>query len=123
MGSVFLFFAFSHKTQLRRSAFVRCAAKLPHSYILHCACRSLLTENNGKNNTTAVGVYALFCCFFMVKQRTTFVVYAQPHTSLCMRFNVCSPLFRYQETTKTAHSPTVVALCLSLFSVNNDLHA
>ena len=42
---------------------------------------------------------------------------------LCMRFNVCSPLFRHQETTKPAHSPTAVALCLPLFSVNNDLHA
>ena len=39
------------------------------------------------------------------------------------QFNVCSPLFRHQETTKPAHSPTAVALCLPLFSVNNDLDA
>ena len=35
-------------------------AKFPHSPILHYACRSLLTENNGKNNTTAVGLCAVF---------------------------------------------------------------
>ena len=45
---------------------------------------------------------------------------AQPHTSLCMRFNVCSPLFHHQETTKTAHNPIAIALFLPLFS---DLHA
>ena len=35
-------------------------AKFPHSLILHYACRSLLTENNGKNNTTAVRLCAVF---------------------------------------------------------------
>ena len=34
--------------------------KFPHSPILHYACRSLLTENNGKNNATAVKVCAVF---------------------------------------------------------------
>ena len=35
-------------------------AKFPHSPILHYACRSLLTENNGKNNTKAVRLCAVF---------------------------------------------------------------
>ena len=35
-------------------------AKFPHSPILHYACRSLLTENNGKNNAIAVGLCAVF---------------------------------------------------------------
>ena len=35
-------------------------AKIPHSPILHYACRSLLTENNGKHNATAVGLCAVF---------------------------------------------------------------
>ena len=36
-------------------------AKFPHSPILHYACRSSrLTENNGKNNTTTVGLCAVF---------------------------------------------------------------
>ena len=33
-------------------------AKFPHSPILHYACR--LTENNGKNNATAVRVCTVF---------------------------------------------------------------
>ena len=35
-------------------------AKFPHSPILHYACRSLLTENNGKHNAIAVGLCAVF---------------------------------------------------------------
>ena len=35
-------------------------AKFPHSPILYYACRSLLTENNVKNNATAVGLCAVF---------------------------------------------------------------
>ena len=35
-------------------------AKFPHSPILHYACRSLLTENNGKNNAIAMGLCAVF---------------------------------------------------------------
>ena len=35
-------------------------AKFPHSPILYYACRLLLTENNGKNNATAVGQCAIF---------------------------------------------------------------
>ena len=35
-------------------------AKFPHSPILHYACRSLLTENNGKNNAIAMGPCAVF---------------------------------------------------------------
>ena len=38
----------------------RTRAKFPHSPILHYTCRSLLTENNGKNNATAVGLCAVF---------------------------------------------------------------
>ena len=38
----------------------RQTAKFPHSPILDYACWSLLTENNGKNNTTAVGLCAVF---------------------------------------------------------------
>ena len=34
-------------------------AKFPHSSILHYACRSLLTENNGKNNAIAMGLCAV----------------------------------------------------------------
>ena len=37
-------------------------AKFPHSSILHYACRSLLTENNDKNNAIAMGL----CAFFIV---------------------------------------------------------
>ena len=39
-------------------------AKFPHSSILHYACRSLLTENNGKNNATVVGLCAVFVVFW-----------------------------------------------------------
>ena len=35
-------------------------AKFPHNPLLHYACRSLSTENNGKNNATAVGLCAVF---------------------------------------------------------------
>ena len=56
-------------------------AKFPHSPILHYACGSLLTENNVKNNATAVGLYAGFCCFFVVKQRT---IYIEPHAHWSM---------------------------------------
>ena len=35
-------------------------AKFPHSPILHYACRSLLTENKGKNNAIAMGPCAVF---------------------------------------------------------------
>ena len=35
-------------------------AKFPHSPILHYAYRSLLTENNGKNNARAVGLCTVF---------------------------------------------------------------
>ena len=38
-------------------------AKFPHSPILHYACRSLLTENNSKNNATVVGLCAFFLLF------------------------------------------------------------
>ena len=34
-------------------------AKFPHSPILYYACRSMVTENNGKNNATAVGLDAV----------------------------------------------------------------
>ena len=40
--------------------FTTVLAKFPHSPILHCACRSLLTENNGKKNASAVGLCAVF---------------------------------------------------------------
>ena len=48
-------------------------AKFPHSPILHYACRSLLTENNGKNNAIAVGVCVVFVVILVAKQRTTYV--------------------------------------------------
>ena len=52
-------------------------AKFPHSPILHYACRSLLTENNVKNNTTRCGTKRFFfCCFLVAKQRTTYI---EPH--------------------------------------------
>ena len=35
-------------------------AKFPHSPILHYACRLLSTENNGKNNATAVELCTVF---------------------------------------------------------------
>ena len=35
-------------------------ANFLHSPILHYACKSLLTGNNGKNNATAVGLCAVF---------------------------------------------------------------
>ena len=34
-------------------------AEFPHSSILHYACRSLLTGNNGKNNAIAMGLCAV----------------------------------------------------------------
>ena len=34
--------------------------KFPHSPILHYACRSLLMENNRKNNAIAMGLCAVF---------------------------------------------------------------
>ena len=48
-------------------------AKFPHSLILYYACRSLLTENNVKNNTTRCGTMRCFCCFLVAKQRTTYI--------------------------------------------------
>ena len=51
-------------------------AKFPHSAILHDACRLLLTENNGKNNAIAMEVCAVFSCFLVAKQRTTYI---EPH--------------------------------------------
>ena len=39
-------------------------AKFPHSPIRHYACRSLLTENNGKNNATAVELCTVFVVFW-----------------------------------------------------------
>ena len=51
-------------------------AKFPHSPILHYACRSLLTENNGKNNATAVGLCVVFVVILVAKQRTTYI---EPH--------------------------------------------
>ena len=35
-------------------------AEFSHSALLHYACRSQLTKNNGKNNTTAVRLCAVF---------------------------------------------------------------
>ena len=35
-------------------------AKFPYNPIHHYACRSLLTENNGKNNAIAMGLCAVF---------------------------------------------------------------
>ena len=35
-------------------------AKFPHSPVLHYACRSFVTENNGKNNATAVDLCTVF---------------------------------------------------------------
>ena len=56
---------------------IRCiASKFPHSPILHYACRSLLTENNGKNNAIAMGTMRCSCCFLVAKQRTTNI---EPH--------------------------------------------
>ena len=46
----------SHHQKTREKVY---RAKFPHSPILHYACRSLLTENNGKNNVTAVGLCAV----------------------------------------------------------------
>ena len=43
------------------------------SPILHYACRSLLTENNDKNNATAVGLCTVFCCFVVARQRNTYI--------------------------------------------------
>ena len=40
--------------------FILLRAKFPHSFILHYACRSLLTENNHKNNAIAMGLCAVF---------------------------------------------------------------
>ena len=48
-------------------------AKFPHSPILNYTCRLLLTENNGKNNTTRCGTLRCFCCFLVAKQRTTHI--------------------------------------------------
>ena len=45
---------------LRTPALRDIEAKFPHSPILQYARRSLLTENNGKNNATAVGLCAVF---------------------------------------------------------------
>ena len=45
----------SEKVQMRVTS-----AKFPHSPILHYACRSFVTENNGKNNETAVELYTVF---------------------------------------------------------------
>ena len=39
-------------------------AKFPHSPILHYACRSLLTENNGKNIAIAMGQCAILVVFW-----------------------------------------------------------
>ena len=36
----------------------------PHNPILHYACRALLTESNGKNNSTVVGLCAFFVVFW-----------------------------------------------------------
>ena len=38
--------------------------KFPHNPILYYACRSLLTENNDKNNATAMGLCAAFVVFW-----------------------------------------------------------
>ena len=35
-------------------------AKFPHSPLLHYACRTLLMENNGKNNAIAIKLCAAF---------------------------------------------------------------
>ena len=51
-------------------------AKFPHSAILYYACRSLLTENNVKNNTTHFGTMRCFCCFLVAQQMTTYI---EPH--------------------------------------------
>ena len=51
-------------------------AIFPHSPVLHYACKSLLTENNDKNNAIAMGLCAVFCCFLVVKQRTKHI---EPH--------------------------------------------
>ena len=52
------------------------SAKFPHSPILHYACRSLLTENNDKNNATAVKLCVVFVVILVAKQRTTYI---EPH--------------------------------------------
>ena len=57
-------------------AMVQMRAKFPHSPIYYYACRSLLTENNNKNNATAVKICAVFVLFFVVKQTTTHI---EPH--------------------------------------------
>ena len=50
-------------------------AKFPHSPILHYACRSLLTEIMAKQ-CNSCGIMRCFCCFKVVKQRTTHI---EPH--------------------------------------------
>ena len=48
------------RTRLANKLLINRLAKCPLSPVLHYACKSLLTENNGKNNAIAVGLCAVF---------------------------------------------------------------
>ena len=60
----------SNSIQNIRTAF---AAKFPHSPTLRYACRSLLTENNRKNNATAVGLCAVFNLVFLAGETKDYI--------------------------------------------------
>ena len=63
---IVLFLPFSVNKDLHNEVYgaVRKLAKFPHSPILYYACRSLLTENNEKNNATAAGLCTVFVVFW-----------------------------------------------------------
>ena len=48
-------------------------AKYPHSPILHYACRSLFKGKKWQKECNSYGTMRCFCCFLVVKQRTTHI--------------------------------------------------